>query len=348
MIKKILVVTFLLSISISVGFWLYQINSKQTKSSELGMVLDAEIEVTVDTTIGVNLPTSTPTASPTATSTPSTTATASPTPIQTPLIFYPTPIPEMPQPPVSEEGKFIIYGYGPVSAGISLLGIDVLEKTEADAFGYFEFRNLPFPSIFSYYTNNWYPELCLSAVDDQTRQTHPVCIPPLPLTSNAKVIGPIILPPTVSLTLSEDKPFANQIVVNGKTTPNANVYIFLANSPKPTDIFTIVRTALANYLPKYQLTAEAGGNFEFALADSYPNTWRMYATSEIIGAPSPKSNTLTFINPSLFMKIFLFIVNLLGKLRPYWFYIILIIQILVIYLLFFKYRKETKPKKKKK
>lgn len=204
-----------------------------------------------------------------------------------PFFAYPTPPGEVPA------GKLIIYGWGPAKSRVKLTGIAVSENTVAASDGYFEFKNLYFPTILSYLIGNLYPELCLTATDFSGRATYPVCIPALPLGSASTRIGPVILPPTISL---EKGSFANnnQVKASGVSIPSSSVEIYLARKDKPKSFFSIIKDVFAYYIPTYRIESDKDGYFEFNLPNDSPEKWRVFAASRFENNYSPKSNTLTF------------------------------------------------------
>jgi hypothetical protein len=228
--------------------------------------------------------------------------------------------------------KFVIYGYGPANSDVFLSGIGVSEKTQAGENGYFEFKKLYFPTILSHLVGDWYPELCLTGLDDQRRSTYPVCIPSLPLSSDSRKIGPILLPPTLAVS-SGKITVGKQAIASGKTTPHSEVEIHLARAKTPSNIFTIVKEAFAYYIPTYQITSDSNGNFEFSLPGKSADTWKVFGISKVLGAASAKSNTLTFNVLPEYVGIFAFLSFLFALARPYLIYIVILIQIAAILLL---------------
>ena len=370
------VITSLVAVVIATA-WSFQVDFKRLLLDKSANVLGEEVEVDLDATVGGYLtPTPISTGGPTATpknccaycwndadcggslhcfngycrnpncitetdcDCSAITPTPSPSPTATTEAETPYPYPS----PEAEEGKFIIYGYAPSLSKVNLTGIGVSERSLSDTSGYFEFRRLTFPTILSHLVGNWYPELCLHAVDDAFRQTYPVCIAPLPLSSNSRNIGPIILPPTLSVSkgsVSKNE----QLQASGKTTPDSEVEVYLARATTPRNVFTIIKEALAYYVPTYRTTSDDQGNFEFNLPNDSPNTWRIFAASKVLGASSAKSNTLTFNILSSYSSIITFILYLFRLLRPYLIHIVIFFQVLIVILLLCRLRKKKTKKR---
>lgn len=292
---------------------------------------DEEQESTVSVTIGIPQPTATATPGPTGTAAPGATATPTPTPTRRPGVS-PSPSPSASPPPA---GIFKIYGYAPSDSQVILTGIAVSENTTSRLDGYFEFTRLFFPTILSFLSGYKYPELCLYSLDEAKRMTSPVCIPALPLEADTTEVGPILLSPTLEI---ERGSFASgeQAKAVGKTVPDAQVNIYLAREKSGTSFFDIVKEVFAYTIPTYQITSNSQGNFEFNLPND-ADTWRLFAGVKVLGAQSAKSNTLTFNVRSVFLNwlitILEFIKKVLLLLRPYWLYLLILVQIVIIILL---------------
>ena len=284
-------------------------------------------DTTVSTTIsGTTTPSPTITATPTpttttaATATPASTAQATPTPTITPS---PTPLPE--------GEKLIIYGYGPSFSNVYMEGIGVSENTKTAEDGYFEFTSLTFPTLLSGLVGNLYPEICIWSKDLLDRKNPPTCIPPLSLIVLTRKIGPILLPPTLGIEASKI-PQGKQVIAYGTTTPNTEVSIFLANKDIKS-IFQFIPEISAFSLPKYLITSNQKGYFEFTLPTSDSDNWKIYSASNYQGNNSPKSYTLSFEVKGPIMTIIESYEDILKPKRPSYLLIIIIIEILIIIVL---------------
>lgn len=184
-----------------------------------------------------------------------------------------------------------LWGYGPSNSRVELGGIGVADFTYANPDGYFEFPKTFLPTP----TGLFYPELCLTAIDLVNRVTPPTCIPALPVSKYDFDVGPIILPPTLSIDTGSVASGA-QTGASGITLPNSEVKIVLAESGGNQTLadFSIIKEARAYYIPNYTVKSDSRGNFNFNMPVAAPNTWRVFAvTTYSQGALSPKSNTLT-------------------------------------------------------
>ncbi len=88
-----------------------------------------------------------------------------------------------------------LWGYGAPGCRIELSGNGVSDFTYSASDGYFEFSKVYLPTP----TDNLYPELCLTEIDQTGQATPPTCIPALPSSEFNYNVGPVILPPTLSL-----------------------------------------------------------------------------------------------------------------------------------------------------
>ena len=199
------------------------------------------------------------------------------------------------------EPKLTVFGWTSPLALVELKGQRVSELVVADQNGYFYFDRVFLPRA-----NPNYPEICLSVVDRQSRlSSFPTCLPPLPTGPFEIKVGPVLLPPTLSLEQGEFLP-GEQIKATGTTFPNSKVTIFLASETGATTPRTVARQrpeilrgelikkAYAFFLPQYEIQSDGQGNFEFNLPTGRPASWKVFAAAEYQGSPSPKSNSLNF------------------------------------------------------
>jgi hypothetical protein len=184
-----------------------------------------------------------------------------------------------------------LWGYGPANSTIELSGDRVSDFTYSTGSGYFEFKKTFLPTD----TGLYYPELCLTAIDQIGRATPPTCIPALPTNEYSYDIGPVILPPTISLSAGVVAA-STQTEASGTTIPNSDVNIILAEGDTSNIAkLSIVRTAYAFFVPNLTVKSDSHGNFSFNMPGTFPDNWRVFAITDYSqGATSPKSNTLKF------------------------------------------------------
>lgn len=239
------------------------------------------------------------------------------------------------------EPKLTLFGYSSPHSLVELRGTRVTEQVIADEEGYFFFDRafLPPPAPD-------YPEVCLTAIDTQSRISFPTCLPPLPVGPYEITVGPVLLPPTISLEKGNFLP-GEQVAAQGATIPNTpvTIYLYSANWPSYKGV-SFISPVLAYSLPKYQIQADKNGHFEFNLPANRPNRWRVFAASYFLESPTPKSNTLAFkiLNwwEWLWQKIREILMLLLGLLRPHLWKIIILAEIGIILYLLWRRKKLSK------
>lgn len=108
----------------------------------------------------------------------------------------------------------------------------------------------------------------------------------------------------------------------------------------------LIKKTYAHFLPQYEIESDQNGNFEFNLPASYPQNWKVYATAEFQGSPSPKSTSLSFKVLSwwewFWRKIKNILLAIFALLKPHWWILVIAFEILLIFLLWRK--KPQKPK----
>jgi len=184
--------------------------------------------------------------------------------------------------------RMTLWGYGAPFSVIELSGIGVDQSVISGANGYYSFDLV--------YLNTSFPELCVTAIDRGKRITPPTCIPPIGHGNYFYNVGPVILPPTISLgtpQTNED----GQVSAQGETIPNSNVEVKLGRPDAKPGIFGFqpIRSVLAYYIPSYSVLSDAEGNFSFNMPANGNLSWRVFAITDYEGGnKSPKSNTLKF------------------------------------------------------
>jgi len=239
------------------------------------------------------------------------------------------------------EPKLTVFGWTSPQALVELKGQRVSELAVADETGYFYFDRVFLPP-----PKPNYPEICLSVVDRASRiSSFPTCLPPLPPKLGEIRVGPVLLPPTLSLEKGEFLP-GQQVKATGATFPKSKVKIFLANSASNlASHLPGVKEAYALFLPQYEIQSDQQGNFEFNLPASYPQKWKVYATAEFQGSPSPKSVSLSFRVLGwwawFWKRAKEFLLAALALLKPHWWWLVIAGEILLILILWRK--KTAKP-----
>jgi hypothetical protein len=182
-----------------------------------------------------------------------------------------------------------IFGYTSPNSKTELTGVDTYSLTFSQEDGYFEFDKIILPRTSS--------EICLQSKDDSNRTTSPICLPSLPTTNYHTDVGPIILPPTISL--EQDKINPNSTVISsGQSVPHSPLTIFFYNVDDSAQSFP--KAALAYSLPPLKTTTDKNGNYSLNLPTAYSSNYRLYTSVQFDENSSPKSNTLLYTMPSLF------------------------------------------------
>lgn len=196
---------------------------------------------------------------------------------------------------------FTLYGYASPQALIKLEGIGLYAETFSNEKGYFEFHDEFSPFLPR--------EACLTGQDQLGRISSPLCLPPFETEANV-TIGPVILPPTLSLNKGIFY-VSDEAVVSGQSIPDSPIYIvtFVDNNLTTRLVrkFNLIRPVEALNIPQLEARTDALGNFSVALPSSRDTRLRIFAQTAFDNSPSPKSNTLQIT----FLPLWMIIVNLL-------------------------------------
>jgi len=144
------------------------------------------------------------------------------------------------------------------------------------------------------------------------RLTNPVCLPPFPVNYNV-TIGPVLMPPTLSLDKS-DYWVGDEVILSGQTIPETNVSLSTFTDDKNSLLSQITNKinpqVYAFSLPKLEAKTDKSGNFSIALPSSSAKKFRLFAQTQFQNEQSPKSVNLTLkILPwwMIIIKLFIFI-----------------------------------------
>ena len=179
-----------------------------------------------------------------------------------------------------EETRISIYGFTCPKCKVEINNPYVHAVTQSNEKGYFQFYKTIIPKKYS--------DICIFSIDNNNIQTMPVCIPPPPNSKYHTDIGPIILPPSISLENSG---------AFGYTVPNSevNVHLFKVN----TKGLKLSKTANAYSLPKYPIMSSDTGFFDFNLPQSYSSEYKFFTSTVYEKQPSAKSNIISYELPYL-------------------------------------------------
>lgn len=179
---------------------------------------------------------------------------------------------------IEAKGSIKLFGFtGPFSKVIAE-GPRSYAQTISEKNGYFSFDSIQIAEETK--------EICVYSVDYQKRTTYPNCIP---LTESNSNIGPVLLPPTISIT--DNLSTREQLSTSGQTIPESTVEIIIADGSQKTQT-TLISKAYAFILPKYTVKSDQNGNYSFNIPEKYGD-YRVFSLSDSKEGFTPKSQTLT-------------------------------------------------------
>ncbi|MFA5770080.1 MAG: hypothetical protein WC894_01130 [Patescibacteria group bacterium] len=206
-----------------------------------------------------------------------------------------------------------LYGYTSPQALITLEGIGIYNNTYADNNGYFILSAL--------YSSLSPREACLSSKDQLGRLSPPVCLPSFPVDKDIR-IGPVIMPPTVSLD-KKDYYVDDKVILSGQTIPNTEIDLSVFGDSDNT--LSLIRTVEAFTFPKLKVNSDDKGNFSVDLPSSAPEKFRLFAQTYFNKLSSSTSNKLSLEIMPIWMII---VKNFLSRLLEF------AIVIEIIYILY--------------
>lgn len=178
--------------------------------------------------------------------------------------------------------ELTIFGFTSPYSRVELFNSKLFDVTYSKANGYFQFDRTVVPKNTG--------EICLLAVDASDRHSSPICLPPPPPINHLTHIGPIVLPPTLTIDQHTNQNHS-LISASGQTIPFSPVSIYLYQT---TNTHQLVKPAAAFGLPLFTTTSDSTGNYSLSLPDNYVSDYRLFSTITFSGLLSPKSNTITY------------------------------------------------------
>jgi hypothetical protein len=187
--------------------------------------------------------------------------------------------------------KFFLYGYTSPSAQVYLEGVGIeSQTTTANKTGYFSFENSFSPLLPR--------EACLTAKDQLGRLSSPTCLPPFPISYDVN-IGPVLLPPTLSLNKPEYYT-GEEIIISGQTIPNTDVILSLFVDPSKKSLISSlmaklnpVKSVYAFGFPDLKTKTDNKGNYSLKIPSAKSDLFRLYARSLYEKQSTPQSTRLT-------------------------------------------------------
>lgn len=213
-----------------------------------------------------------------------------------------------------------LFGYTSPQALVTLEGMGILDHSYADEDGYFQFSTL--------FSSKSSREACLISKDPLGRMSSPVCLPPFPAGNNVSV-GPVIMPPTVSLN-SQNYYMGDQVILSGQTIPNTEVNLSMFGDDKKTTNFALIRPVEAFTFPELIIKSDSKGNFSINLPSSNPKKFRLFAQANFMKSISANSISLNFDILPIWMVIIKYFLLLTSLLYPRLLEIVVIFEIYYI------------------
>lgn len=226
------------------------------------------------------------------------------------------------------EFKFSLFGYTSPNALVTFEGMGIFDQTTANKVGYFEFNNR-----FSPFSKR---EACLTTKDQLGRLSSPVCLPPFPVNYNVS-IGPVIMPPTVSLD-KKDYFMGDQVMLSGQAVPNTDVKLSVfgdTHSSRLSSIIydpssLIVHPVEAFTFPELIAKTDSKGNFSINLPSSSPEKFRLFAQTDFLKSVSSNSVKLSLEILPVWMIIVKFFLFLFSLIKPRLLEILILAEIIYI------------------
>lgn len=213
-----------------------------------------------------------------------------------------------------------LYGYTSPLALVTLEGMGILDHSYADNEGYFQFSTL--------FSSNSSREACLSSKDQFGRLSSPVCLPPFPAGNDVSV-GPVIMPPTVSLN-SQNYYMGDQVTLSGQAVPNTEVNLSVFGDNNRVSNFALIRPVEAFTFPELKVKSDNNGNFSINLPSSNPNKFRLFAQANFMKSVSTNSINLNFDILPIWMVILRYFQFFISLIYPRLLEIVILFEIIYI------------------
>ena len=228
------------------------------------------------------------------------------------------------------EHRFTLFGYTSPFAVVTFSGLGIFDQTTADENGYFIFKNR-----FSPFSPR---EACLTVQDQFGRLTSPLCLPPFPVDYNVE-IGPVIMPPTLSLNKNEYW-VGDEVVLTGQSIPNSQIDLsfFPQKKLSPSIAFfaKIFSSVLAESPNQLQGYTDEKGNFSINLSLSQAQKIKLFTRVNFEEKSSPESRKLTVNILPWWMIIFKIFGLIFSLIKSRLLEFIILVEIVIISLFFLR------------
>lgn len=225
-----------------------------------------------------------------------------------------------------------LFGYTSPKAVVTFEGMGVFEETSSNDEGYFEF-DVRFSSSLT-------REACLSSKDQFGRVSSPACLPTFPTGDNVRV-GPVIMPPTVSLD-KKDYFIDDEVFLSGQAVPNTEIDLSVFGDVGTKTYFSLVKPVEAFTFPKLKVFSDDKGNFSINLPSSTSEKFRLFAQTNYKKFISSNSNKLNFEILPIWMIIIKFFLFLFSFIQPRLLEIAIVLEITyILYVLKSHFQEKT-------
>jgi len=218
------------------------------------------------------------------------------------------------------EFRFSLYGYTSPKAQVTFEGLGIFDQTTANDKGYFQFNNR-----FSPFSSR---EACLSSKDQFGRLSSPLCLPPFPVNYNVS-IGPVIMPPTLSLD-KQDYFMGDEVILSGQAVPNTEVKLSVFTLRTVLIRTVLIKPVEASTFPLLDIKSDSKGNFSINLPSGNKEKFRLFAQTNFNKSVSPNSVKLNLEILPVWMIIIKFFLFILSLIRPRLLEILIIAEIIYI------------------
>ncbi len=240
----------------------------------------------------------------------------------------PTPsvVPTITPPPIGSS-YFNMFGYTSPNALVVIQNPGIHNEVFANSEGYFLFKYLSL--------SQFREDVCLVAHDTEERTTPPLCIPP-PGSQDSKQIGPVLLPPSTSIS-SGNAYIGDSVTLTGQTIPNADVKLAMFTDESKQKKLSFIPTAYAYTIPQFDLKSNKKGEYSLTLPTASSQFLRMFTRAIYDGSSTPKGLTLILDIFPVWMLLFRFLANILTFLKLHLKELIIITQLYLLLMYFLKH-----------
>lgn len=212
--------------------------------------------------------------------------------------------------------RYTITGYTSPFALVKLEGEGIYNETTADKNGQFTFDN-----GFAPLTPR---EVCITAIDVYKRITQPLCLPAFPIKKNI-AIGPLLLPPTLSINQPEYV-ISDDGILHGLSTPRSTVDINLSKESQYQSLHV-------------QTVANEKGEYSMTIPTNKKDTVRLSSRTSFNKLESIVSTVLTFNILPFWLLVIDFIFRALKSLGDNIFAIVLFLELSLLGFLFWLFKR---------